>query len=348
MFVGDGDGAPMVLVPGGTFVQGRDGGDLTESPEHKVFLGTYYIDKHEVTVRQFRLFQKEAGKRADRAKALTKEVGLSALDAVEDRPVVMVSARDAKDYADWAGKFLPTEAQWEAAARTPDGRVFPWGPEPPSWNRPRAPRQIDPIMSFPLDVSAYGVFDLAGNAWEWTKDWYEPRYYSRFRNTPADNPIGPAKPRSQQLVVKGTARDWTVSKREGFRFETRLPYLGFRCVLQVEGPGNAFEPPPAPAAPGQPATPARGDRCPSDGRPAGNAGGGRPGNRWCGSSARSRPGPRKTSGRPRNSGGSRNPLRAGLGGTSSTRRSAGRDRASRRRPRRRTSAPIVPVSARPW
>ncbi len=252
--VGDRDGAPMVLVPGGTFIQGRDDTDSNEGPAHKVVLGTFYIDRHEVTVRQFNLFQKEAGKRADRARALAKDAAHAALDDVDDRPVVMVSARDAKDYADWAGKFLPTEAQWEAAARTTDGRIFPWGPEPPVWSKPRAPRQIDPIMSFPSDISPYGVLDLAGNAWEWTKDWYERNYYQQFRTTPASNPTGPVKPKSQQLVVKGSAKDWTVSKRDGFKFDVRLPYLGFRCVLQVEGPGNVFEPPPVdlPAVPGQP------------------------------------------------------------------------------------------------
>ncbi len=253
--VGDRDGAPMVLVAGGTFLQGRDGGESSEGPEHRVNLGTFYVDRHEVTVRQFTLFQTEDGKRGERVRALAKDPALAALDAVEDRPVVMVSARDAKDYADWAGKFLPTEAQWEAAARTPDGRIFPWGPEPAVGGKPRVPRQIEPIMSYPTDVSPYGVFDLAGNAWEWTKDWYDSHYYNQFRNTPADNPTGPVKPRSLQLVVKGSARDGTVSKREGLRYDARLPYVGFRCVLQVEGPGNAFEPPPKAPAPGQPGPP---------------------------------------------------------------------------------------------
>jgi formylglycine-generating enzyme required for sulfatase activity len=110
-------------------------------------------------------------------------------------------------------------------------------------------------MAFPEDLSPYGAFDLAGNAWEWTKDWYDPRYYQLSRTGSADNPSGPQnRPRSQQLVVKGGAKDWVVSKREGLKFDTRLPYLGFRGVLQVEGPGNAFEPPPS-AAPAQPAAP---------------------------------------------------------------------------------------------
>lgn len=247
------DGAVLVLVPGGTFVQGRDDGDASEAPAHRVNMATFYIDQHEVTERQFDVFQKSLGRRAERDRAVAKEAALE--NVSDDSPAVMVTARDAADYAAWAGKRLPTEAQWEAAARTPDGRIHPWGPMPPAWAQPRSPRQIDPVMSFPEDVSPYGAFDLAGNAWEWTKDWYDARYYQTLRTTQADNPTGPSsRPPSRQLVVKGSAKDWSVSKREGLKFETRLPYLGFRCVLTVEGPGNVFEPPPPgqPNAPGQP------------------------------------------------------------------------------------------------
>ena len=241
--VGDRDGAPLMLVHGDTFTQGRDEADPSEGPAHQVTLGSYYIDVHEVTVRQFNLFQNESGKRTERARAIAKDPALANATEDEDLPVVMVSARDASDYASWAGKRLPTEAQWEAAARTPDGRIHPWGPNPATWSKPRASRQIDPIRSFPLDASPYGVYDLAGNAWEWTKDWFDPKYYQQFKTSVADNPGGPTvRPKSAQLVIKGSSKEWLVSRREGLRFDTRLPYLGFRCALQVEGPGNVFEP----------------------------------------------------------------------------------------------------------
>ena len=251
--VSERDGAPMVLVPGGTFVQGRDNADPSEAPAHQVNLSTYYIDVHEVTVRQFNLFQKEAGRKPERARALSRDASSSALDADETKPIVMVTAREAADYAAWAAKRLPTEAQWEAAARTPDGRIFPWGLDAET---PREARQVSPSMSFKKDQSPYGAFDLAGNAQEWTKDWFDPKFYQLYRNAPADNPTGPAsRPRTQQLVVKGANTDWVVTRREGIKFDSRLPHLGFRCVLPVEGAGNAFEPTnPAPA--GTPNAPA--------------------------------------------------------------------------------------------
>lgn len=247
VIVGDRDGAPLVLVPGGTFTQGRDGADPAEAPEHKARVSTYYVDQHEVTVGQFKLYQKEAGRRSDRDRALAREPSTAALDTDDASPVVMVSARDAADYAAWAGKRLPTEAQWEAAARGTDGRPFPWG------NTPATPtdRKTRPVMTDPNDRSPFGAFDLGGNAWEWTKDWFDPHYYELFRSTVADDPTGPSnRPRSQQLVVKGGSKEGMAAHRTPHRFDTRLPFLGFRCVLQVEGPGNAFEAATTPAPTG--------------------------------------------------------------------------------------------------
>ncbi len=230
----DRDGATMVLVPAGTFLQGRDNGPPEEAPEHKVNLGAFYIDQHEVTVGQFELYLKEqeqAGRPPSSAPRPQAKPGDD-----DKLPAVNITAREAKAYCEWAGKYLPTEAQWEAAARTTDGRAHPWGADPPKWDRERVPRQIDPVMSFPLDQSPYGAFDLAGNVWEFTKDYYDPNYYYQFKGRAADNPVGPARPlRSpSQVAVKGVSKTWLASGREGLPVNSRFPFVGFRGVLPVE------------------------------------------------------------------------------------------------------------------
>lgn len=252
--VGDRDGATMVLVPGGEFVMGNDDGDVNERPTHRVKMSTYYIDQHEVTNRQFALFEKESGRRTDRARALAREE--TTAPASEDGPVVMVSAKEARDFAAWAGKRLPTEAQWELAARGYEGNLYPWGPTPPQAGAKREVKRVGPVMADPNDVSPFGAHDMAGNAWEWTKDWYDSRYFVLVKNQTSSDPTGPSiVPRTLQLAVKGGSKTWTVTKREGLKYEQRLPFLGFRCVLAVEGPGNAFESPKSagPTGGGQPA-----------------------------------------------------------------------------------------------
>jgi formylglycine-generating enzyme required for sulfatase activity len=245
----------MVLVPGGTFIMGRDGNDPTEAPAHPVKLSTFYIDKHEVTNRQFDAFLKETGARADRSRALVRDGEM--VSQSEDFPVVMVNARDVKDYADWAGKRVPTEAQWEKAARGTDQRLHPWGSLPPVWEKPRVPHQIDAVMSFPSDLSPQGAYDMAGNALEWTRDWFDADAYATAnagaRGALPEDPTGPAnRPASLQLTVRGCSKQWLVTGREGVKFESRLPYLGFRCVLPVEGPDSTTTPsgPAAPAGTG--------------------------------------------------------------------------------------------------
>jgi formylglycine-generating enzyme required for sulfatase activity len=236
--VGDRDGSPMVLVPGGTFRMGSNEGQPAEAPEHQVRLATYYVDQHEVTRRQFRLFLAEAHYHGSPpGKWLTDE---KTRTEPENEPMIQVNFQDAEAFATWAGKLLPTEAQWEMAARSTDGRRYPWGDDSPKWSRARSSHQIDPVMTFPEDKSAYGAYDLAGNVREWTRDWYDYRYYHQFTKVTADNPVGPApaaRSRTPQRVVRGGSKNWSVTYREGVPPDRRLPALGFRCVLMVEQPG---------------------------------------------------------------------------------------------------------------
>lgn len=243
VIVGDRDGAPMFLVPGGTFSMGSNEGQPAEAPAHQVRVSTYYIDQHEVTNRQFRIFLREShyhGKPA--GKWLTDDKSRA---EPEDSPVVLVNFHDADAFATWAGKQLPTEAQWEMAARSTDGRRYPWGDEAVKWSRARVFRQIDPVMTFDEDKSPYGIFDMAGNAQEWTADVYDSKYYHLLAKTVAENPSGPvpsARIRIPQHVVRGAAKNWSVTSREGHPADRRMPYLGFRCALVVETQGPASSP----------------------------------------------------------------------------------------------------------
>ncbi|MFI5455821.1 MAG: SUMF1/EgtB/PvdO family nonheme iron enzyme [Isosphaerales bacterium] len=259
VIVGDRDGALMVLVPGGTFTMGSHDGQASERPAHQVRLTTYYIDQHEVTNRQFRIFLGETHYHGQPAGKWLSDAAARA--EPENLPVVHVNFHDADAFAAWAGKQLPTEAQWEMAARSTDGRRYPWGDEPAKWSQPRTAQQVDPVMSFPEDKSPYGVFDMAGNVQEWTRDWFDSKYYHVAAKKAVDNPAGPnTRPRSQQVVVRGTAKNWSVTYREGVPFDKRLSHLGFRCVPRVDGAG-ATTPAGSPAAP--PGSPLAAPRSPS-------------------------------------------------------------------------------------
>jgi formylglycine-generating enzyme required for sulfatase activity len=264
VIVGERDNAPMVLVPGGTFTMGSDRGESADGPAHTVRMSTYYIDQHEVTNRQFRTFLNEAQWHGQPPGKWLTDEKLRA--QAESAPAVFVDYHDAESFAQWAHKRLPTEAQWEMAARSTDGRRYPWGDQPAHWSRPRAFQQVDPVMSFSEDVSAYGAFDMGGNVMEWVRDWYDARYFDKMRDKVSENPTGPGRGfRSIQRVVKGGSKNWTVCSRQGLDLDKRLPYLGFRCVLAVEGPeaSAVITPHPAKPAGAQPGT------NPADGKPPG-------------------------------------------------------------------------------
>jgi len=238
----DRDGSVMVLVPGGTFLMGREDGEATERPAHWVAVSTYYIDQHEVTVRQYVQFLKETGRPID-SRVAPKETSDPPTNP-DDLPVVNVSFNQAKAYCNWARKKLPTEAQWEMAARSSDGRISFWNGELPRKDPARGPRPMEPVMSLPSDVSPFGVFDLGANAWEWTSEFYDSQYYQQFRNLVTD-PTGPRESpaRIALATVKGGSKAGVLTWRDGLKLETRLPYLGFRGALPVEG---------APVAPPRP------------------------------------------------------------------------------------------------
>jgi hypothetical protein len=132
--------------------------------------------------------------------------------------------------------------------------LYPWGVEAAPQPRAGDGKLVVPIATTQGDLSPVGAFDMAGNAWEWTRDRFSTRYHEAFANQLAVDPQGPDRTRSRtvEMTVKGGAKDWQVTWRAGVKPEARLAYLGFRCVLQVESS------PPAMAAPAVPGTPGRG------------------------------------------------------------------------------------------
>jgi len=195
------DGAPMVLVPEGPFPMGvppgdRDGG-RDEYPRHEVHLDAYYLDKFEVTNGRYLEFVRATGHRTPQnEKDASRNLWHGGLmpESVTDRPVINVDWHDAEAYCHWAGKRLPTEAEWEKAARGTDDRRFPCGnvePTPKHLNYSQrwiGEKTLMPVGSYEAGKSPFGAYDMAGNVWEWVADWYDPLYYEK---SPARNPKGP-------------------------------------------------------------------------------------------------------------------------------------------------------------
>jgi formylglycine-generating enzyme required for sulfatase activity len=166
----------MVEVPAGTFTMGNDNGKKDEAPAHEVDLPAFEIDKFEVTNADFALFVEATDHQTDAEKMGLSRTWRDAAEGKDNHPVAYVGWNDAVAYCEWVGKRLPTEVEWEKAARGTDGRLYPWGNEydPNKLNgKDSGIRGTTAVGSFADSASPYGVFDMAGNVWEWTADWYE-------------------------------------------------------------------------------------------------------------------------------------------------------------------------------
>lgn len=234
------DGAPMVLVPAGEFAMGSDKGDEDEFPVHRVNLNAFYIDKFEVTNGRFAKFVDAIQSEppwgfADKDTPVTSA----------DRPVRWVSWMDAMGYCLWAGKRLPTEAEWEKAARGTDGRIYPWGNDQPTpvhavyGLKEGGEETISEIGARDKGRSPYGAYDLAGNLYEWVMDWYAEDYYLNFAANPAVNPRGPIEG-SVKVQRGGSYINSPYRLRSSFRTKgepaEQDPNVGFRCAQDVPKP----------------------------------------------------------------------------------------------------------------
>jgi iron(II)-dependent oxidoreductase len=228
----------MAFVPAGEFIMGSDSDFENERPKHEVFLDAFYIDLFEVTNAQYKEFIDATEYAVPYVTAFWAEPfnwrNNTYPRGKGDHPVVLVNWFDAAAYAKWAKKRLPTEAEWEKAARGDDGRVWPWGK---TWDvnncniRESFINMTQPVNSFEEGKSPYGCYNMAGNAMEWTDDWYWEDYY---KNAPESNPPGPAT--GTLKVLRGGAWDSNINlyARAGYRFylppNEKKADIGFRCA----------------------------------------------------------------------------------------------------------------------
>jgi len=248
------DNAEVVFIPAGEFIMGSNPNidkDFwgAEGPQHPVYLDEYWVYRTEITNAMYQecVAEQKCPRPVQFFAVHTDDYYENQIYA--DYPVIYVSYGHAISYCHWVGGRLPTEAEWEKAARGTDARLFPWGDSPPGSDQVNLcdrtcarggiiESQLNdgfsgtsPVGNFPAGVSPYGAFDMAGNVWEWTFDWFHSAFYSA---SPYENPNGPVS--GTRHVIRGGS--WSmpiggvrVVARKSELPDTSLDNLGFRCVM---------------------------------------------------------------------------------------------------------------------
>jgi iron(II)-dependent oxidoreductase len=243
----------MVAVPAGEFIMGSDkkidrNAYKAELPQRRVYLDAFAIDKYEVTNLEYLKFILATGRNPQ---IDWRYDGGNFQETMAHHPIMHVSWYDADAYCKWAGKRLPTEAEWEKAARGEDGRLNPWGNQPaglsrvnfgrtglsgPVRDRPERLLLYPPLISvdkYDNAVSPYGAYQMMGNVAEWVSDWYDPEYY---KAAPDRNPKGP-ETGTQKAFRGGGWMDSTTTMRAAMRNgtdpSTKINWMGFRCAKSV-------------------------------------------------------------------------------------------------------------------
>ncbi len=247
----DGPLGSMILIPEGEFMMGDNDGSRNERPEHKVWLKAYYIDRYEVTMSEYQ-------------KLLDEDYSIEppplwndgvAVGKNGNRPAVGITWTAANRYCQWVKKRLPTEAEWEKAARGTDGRRYPWGHMQPFVDIANYNQGTTGWVSYKITLapvtsgtrgmsirhglkeggkSFYGLYHMAGNATEWVNDWYD-RYY--YEDSPEKNPPGPEE--GEYKVLRGGSwEDQPVNLRVTARSKAEVEYqdltTGFRCAKDAK------------------------------------------------------------------------------------------------------------------
>jgi eukaryotic-like serine/threonine-protein kinase len=249
------DGVEIIYVPEGEFLMGSNYDDNqaqdNEFPQHTVSLDSFWIDQTEITNKKYALCIRDGNcELPSEMNSYTREVYFTS-PQFENYPVIYVSWFQSSQYCSWAGRRLPTEAEWEFAARGSDGRIYPWGTGTLAGtylnfadiNAPFSYAyggindgyaDTSPVGNYPQGASPYGVLDMSGNVWEWLGDWYDESYYSVSLE---NNPVGPTN--GGERVLRGgswsdSSRDVKVTRRLSFSPSTTHFAIGFRCAMSAE------------------------------------------------------------------------------------------------------------------
>jgi len=229
----------MVYVPAGSFLRGSTDADEMatefEKPQREVYLEAFWIDRTEVTVGQYRACVDAGGCAPPMETSSATRPDYYDGGAFDDYPVLWVNWYDADTYCRWVGARLPTEAEWEKAARGTDERVFPWGDV---WNESHTNANdrlgdTRPVGSFPAGASPYGALDMSGNVWEWVADWFNEEYYI---SSLTRNPTGPLSG-SERSMRSGSWYSRIAWQRAANRGSAEPNFsdddIGFRCAQDV-------------------------------------------------------------------------------------------------------------------
>jgi formylglycine-generating enzyme required for sulfatase activity len=224
----------MVYVPAGGFGMGNAKGDASEKPAHTVILEAYWIDKIEVTNGRYTKCVQAGACQPPYSLSSATRSSYYGNPQYSEYPVIHVDWNQARSYCEWAGGHLPSEAQWEKAARGTNGRMYPWGNTSPDGSSENFISKIEDTTTagnFPAGASPYGALDMAANVWEWVADWYDSTYYAK---SPENDPQGSAS--GQYRVLRGGAWGWGSTDpylRATYRFwnlpEKSTDFTGFRC-----------------------------------------------------------------------------------------------------------------------